>query len=54
MNSKYRIILINGEKITIEAYSVKIENNRITFCNKNKVIVAVFLVENIVGFYEIG
>ena len=53
MNSKYCIILSNGEKITIEAYSCEIKADKLIFYYKNKsVIVATFFIGNIAGFYE--
>ena len=52
MNSKYCIILTNGEKITIEAYSCEIKEDRLIYYYKNKFIAATFFIRNIVGFYE--
>lgn len=53
MNSTYVIILTNGEKITIEAYSCEVKADRLIFYYKNKsMIAATFFIRNIVGFYE--
>jgi hypothetical protein len=54
MNSKYAIILANGEKVTIEAYSCEIKEDKLIFYYKNKsIIAATFFIRNISGFYEI-
>ncbi len=53
MNSNYAIILINGEKITIEAYSCEIINDWLIFYKNKNFIAATFFTKNIVGFYEI-
>lgn len=52
MNSKYVIILINGEKITIEAYFCEFKEDRLVYYYKNKSIAAAFFIKNIAGFYE--
>lgn len=52
MNSNYTIILTNGEKIIIEAYSCEIKADRLICYYKNKSIAATFFIRNIVGFYE--
>ena len=52
MNSKYCIILTNGEKITIEAYSCEVIEDWLIFYHKSKSIAAAFSIRNIVGFYE--
>lgn len=51
MYSNFTIILINGEKITIRAYSCEIINDWLIFYHKNKSIAATFFIRNIIGFY---
>ena len=54
MNSKYCIILTNGEKITIGACSCELKEDRLIFYYKNKsAIAATFFIRNISGFYQI-
>lgn len=52
MNSNYVIILITGEKITIEAYSCEVIEDKLIFYYKNKSLVATFFTKNLIGFYK--
>lgn len=52
MNSNYVVILVNGEKITIEAYSCEVIEDWLIFYHKSKSIAAAFSIQNITGFYE--
>lgn len=52
MNSNYVVILVDGEKITIEAYCCEVIEGWLIFYHKNKFITAIFSIKNIVGFYE--
>jgi hypothetical protein len=52
MDSNYVIILTNGEKITIEAYSCEVIEDKLIFYYKNKSLAATFFTKNIIGFYE--
>ena len=52
MNSNYVIILITGEKITVEAYSCEVIDDKLIFYHKNKFLAATFFTKNIIGFYK--
>ena len=52
MNLNYVVILIDGEKIAIEAYFCEVKEGWLIFYNKYKSIIASFSIKNIVGFYE--
>ena len=52
MDSNYVIILITGEKITVEAYFCEVIEDKLVFYYKNKSLVAAFFTKNIIGFYK--
>ena len=52
MNSNYVVILADGEKITVEAYSCEVIEDKLIFYYKNKSLAAAFFTKNIIGFYE--
>lgn len=52
MNLNYVVILADGEKITIEAYSCEVIEDWLIFYHKSKSIAAAFFTKNIIGFYE--